>query len=95
MTQISRDDVLQLAQLASLQLGDDEVDGLQMDIQSTLVYVEQLSELDTEGVEPTYQVTGLENVWRQDEIKPGVSRQTLLNLAPESKDDQIKVPKVL
>ena len=96
MTQISRDDVLHLAQLSSLELGDGEIDGLQTDISNILGYVEQLDKLDTNGVEPTYQVTGLENVWREDTIIDyGISRQELLARAPESADNQIKVPKVL
>ncbi|HEU4830896.1 MAG TPA: Asp-tRNA(Asn)/Glu-tRNA(Gln) amidotransferase subunit GatC [Candidatus Saccharimonadales bacterium] len=96
MTQISRDDVQHLAQLSSLQLADDEIDALQADIGNILGYVEQLSELDTTGVEPTYQVTELENVWRDDTvIDYGVSREQLLALAPESANDSVKVPKVL
>ena len=96
MTQISRDDVLHLAQLSSLQLGDDEIDALQADIGNILGYVEQLGELDTTGVEPTYQVTGLTNVWRQDEIdQSGVTREQLLALAPEQQANSVKVPKVL
>jgi aspartyl-tRNA(Asn)/glutamyl-tRNA(Gln) amidotransferase subunit C len=59
MTQISRDNVLHLAQLSKLELADDEIDGLQTDISNILGYVEQLGKLDTTGVEPTYQVTGL------------------------------------
>lgn len=95
MTQISSDTVLALARLSNLQLEQDEVAGLAKDISGILAYVEQLNELDTEGVEPTYQVTGLENVWRSDEVETGIVRDQLLVLAPESKDDQIKVPKVL
>lgn len=96
MTQISRDDVLHLAQLSSLALGDDEIDGLRTDIENILGYVEQLSQLDTSGVEPTYQVTDLENVWRTDTIDDyGINRDDLIALAPESKDGQIMVPKVL
>lgn len=96
MTQISRDDVLHLAQLSSLQLADDEIDGLQTDIANILAYVEQLGELDTSGVEPTYQVTDLENVWRTDDvIDYGISREDLLARAPEAANHQIKVPKVL
>ena len=96
MTQISRDDVQHLAQLSSLQLADDETDSLQMDIENILGYVEQLSQLDTTGVEPTYQVTGLTNVWRDDTvIDYGVARETLLALAPEKTIDSVKVPKVL
>lgn len=96
MTDISRDDVLHLAQLSSLQLADDEVAALQQNIGDILGYVAQLGELNTEGVDPTYQVTGLENVWRDDVVQPGaVTREQLLALAPDSNDGQVKVPKVL
>lgn len=96
MTQISRDDVLHLAQLSSLQLADDEIDGLRADISNILGYVEQLNELNTEGVEPTYQVTGLSNVWREDKVvNYGITREELLARTPETVDFQIKVPKVL
>lgn len=96
MTQISRDDVLHLAQLSNLQLSQDEVASLQQDIDNIIGYVNQLSELDTTGVEPTYQVTDLENVWRDDVVvDSGVTRDELLSLAPGSVAHQIKVPKVL
>lgn len=96
MTNITRDDVLHLAQLSNLQLVDDEVDALQQNIGDILGYVDQLGELDTSGVEPTYQVTGLENVNRDDTVMASdVSREELLALAPEQHDGQVKVPKVL
>ncbi|MDD3035308.1 MAG: Asp-tRNA(Asn)/Glu-tRNA(Gln) amidotransferase subunit GatC [Candidatus Saccharimonadaceae bacterium] len=96
MTQISRDDVLHLAQLSNLELNDNEIDGLKTDLGNILGYVAQLGELDTDGVEPTYQVTDLENVWRNDEIIDyGINRENLLNLAPDSANNQVKVPKVL
>ena len=96
MSTITTDDVRHLAQLSNLQISDDEVDTLRGDLENILGYIEQLSELDTTGVEPTYQVTGLENVWRADEVQdPGVSREQLLELAPERTDNSVKVPKVL
>ncbi|MCX6728534.1 MAG: Asp-tRNA(Asn)/Glu-tRNA(Gln) amidotransferase subunit GatC [Candidatus Saccharibacteria bacterium] len=96
MTQISRDDVLHLAQLSKLELADSEIDGLQIDISNILGYVEQLSKLDTTGVEPTYQVTGLGNVWRDDTvINYGISREDLLARSPKVVNFQIEVPKVL
>lgn len=96
MTQITRDDVQHLAQLSSLLLDEAEIDRLQTDMQAIVGYIEQLSELDTDGVEPTYQVTDLENVWRNDNvIDDGVAREAMLNLAAEQKDNQVKVPKVL
>ena len=96
MSTITTDDVRHLAQLSNLQLADDEVDNLRGDLENILGYIEQLGELDTTGVEPTYQVTGLENVWRDDEVQDaGVSREQLLELAPEQTDNSVKVPKVL
>lgn len=96
MTQITRDDVLHLAQLSSLELSDSEITGLQADLGNILTYINKLSELDTKDVEPTYQVTGLQNVWRDDTvINYGVTREELLARAPESVDFQVKVPKVL
>lgn len=96
MTQITRDDVHHLAQLSSLQLGDEETEALRADLENILGYIEQLSELDTTGVEPTYQVTDLQNVWRDDVVDDyGIGREELIALAPEADKNQIKVPKVL
>ena len=95
MTTISTSDIQHLASLSSLALADNEVDGLRQDLEKIITYIEKLKELDTTDVEPTYQVTGLENVWREDEIQNDVDRDELLKLAPEQKDFQVKVPKVL
>ncbi len=96
MTQITRDDVQRLAQLSSLQLDETEIEGLRGDLENILGYIEQLSELDTTGVEPTYQVTDLRNVWREDVVDTyGANREELLGLAPALDGQQIKVPKVL
>ena len=96
MTTISTDDVHHLAQLSSLQLDTNQVESLRVDLENIVGYIEQLSELDTTGVEPTYQVTDLQNVWREDEVDDyGVSRESLLAMAPAADKNQIKVPKVL
>ena len=95
MTNISTSDIQHLASLSSLALADDEVDGLRQDLENIIGYIEQLSKLDTAGVEPTYQVTGLENVWREDEVQTGISAEKLLKLAPEKQNSQVKVPQVL
>lgn len=96
MSTITTDDVRHLAQLSNLQLRDDEVESLRGDLENIVGYIEQLGELDTTGVEPTYQVTGLENVWRDDEVQDSdVTREQLLALAPEQAEHSVKVPKVL
>jgi len=96
MSTITNDDVRHLAQLSSLQMSDAEVESLRADIEKIINYINQLDELDTDGVEPTYQVTGLQNIWRDDEIiDSSVSRRQLLALAAEQSDNCVKVPKVL
>lgn len=96
MTDISTSDVQHLAQLSSLQLDDHEAEALRVDLGNILGYIDQLSELNTDGVEPTYQVTDLQNVWRDDVVDNyGIGREQLLQLAPEADNNQIKVPKVL
>ena len=96
MSTITNDDVRRLAQLSSLQMSDDEVQAIRTDIENILNYVQQLNELDTTGIEPTYQVTGLQNVWRDDQIDGGgVSREQLLALATERTENCVKVPQVL
>ncbi len=96
MAQILLKDVQYLAQLSSLRLGNEEAEALRSDLEDIIDYITLLGELDTSGVEPTYQVTGLENVWREDEIDDyGVGRDQLLSLTSESESNQIKVPKVL
>lgn len=96
MTTITSDDVRHLAQLSNLQLSDEESANLEKDLTNIVGYIDQLSELDTNGVEPTYQVTGLQNIWRDDEIVlHPAGRDGLLALAPETLDNQVKIPKVL
>ena len=94
--EITREEILHLAQLSDFSLSDEEIDSLGQDLKNIIKYISQLDELDTDGVEPTYQVFEMENIWRPDEIQPQeADRAALLALAPESQDNQIKVPKVL
>ena len=92
---VSLDEVRHLAALSEINLTDDELTSLTTDIDNIVDYINQLEELDTDGVEPTFQLTGLRNVWREDKIEPQLPREKLLGLAPESEDNQVKVPKVL
>ena len=93
---IKREDIKHLSELSEFALSDKEIDALQGDLQGIIGYISQLDELNTENVEPTYQVFEMENVWREDEILPQeADREALLALTKETKDNQIKVPKVL
>ena len=94
--EIKCEDVKHLADLSDFSLSEKETSSLQNDLQDIIKYISQLDELNTEGVEPTYQVFEMENVWRDDEILPqDANREQLLAMTKEEKDHQIKVPKVL
>lgn len=96
MSTITVDTVKKLAVLSALSVSDDAATKLADELTAILGHVEQLNEVDTAGLEPTYQVTGLENVTRKDEIIDyGLSRDDLLKNAPESEDGSIKVERVL
>lgn len=94
--EITEKDIDHLAMLSNFSLDKAEKASLRQDLQNIIGYISQLDELDVEGVEPTYQVFEMENVWRPDEIQPQeADRAALLALAPAELDYQIKVPKVL
>jgi len=96
MTKLSRDDVLKLARLARIDLADDEVTEFEAEFNEILQYVEQLQAVDIEGFQPTSQVTGLTDVWREDEIMDyGYEPKDLLKNVPEVENDQIKVKRMI
>ncbi|MBQ1387809.1 Asp-tRNA(Asn)/Glu-tRNA(Gln) amidotransferase subunit GatC [Candidatus Saccharibacteria bacterium] len=94
--EIKREDIIHLADLSDFSLSESEITSLGQDLQGIIGYISQLEELDTDNTKPTYQVFEMENVWRADEILPqDATREELLALTKEEKDNQIKVPKVL
>jgi aspartyl-tRNA(Asn)/glutamyl-tRNA(Gln) amidotransferase subunit C len=96
MAKLTRDEVLKLAALSKLRLSDEEIEKLRSELSEILSYVETLDKVDTEGLQPTYQVSGLKNVYRRDEIKDyGYPLDSLLKNAPAVQDGQFKVKRVL
>ncbi len=96
MAKLSKDDVLKLAKLARLKLSDDEVAAFQGEISEILGYVEMLKDVDVSGLKPTYQVTGLTNVTRPDEVKDyGADQLALLKNAPKTEKSYIKVKRMI
>lgn len=93
---ISRDEILKLAKLSNLELTEAEVEKYQTEVSSILEMIAKLNEIDTDDVEPTYQVSGNKNVMREDTISNDiVPAEKLLDLAPRKNKGQIEVPKVL
>ncbi len=96
MTQISKDDVKYVAALAKIAITDDEAEKFTKDLSEILGYVEQLDSVNTDGLQPTYQVNGLINITRDDQIIDyKTSREKLLANAPKTNGEFVEVPKVL
>jgi aspartyl-tRNA(Asn)/glutamyl-tRNA(Gln) amidotransferase subunit C len=96
MAKLSREDILKLAQLARLDVTDEEVEEYSRELSELLDYVEQLGEVDVKGLKPTNQVSGLTNVTRDDEIKDyGYGTSELLKNVPAVEADQIKVNRMV
>lgn len=96
MSHLTKEEVLKLARLARLRLSEAEVAKYTHELEEILGYIEQLSRVDTNGLEPTNQVTGLHNVFRTDEVVEYQARpEKLLALLPNRKDDYIQVKRMI
>ncbi|MGZ5336284.1 MAG: Asp-tRNA(Asn)/Glu-tRNA(Gln) amidotransferase subunit GatC [Solirubrobacterales bacterium] len=89
---IDREQVLHIAKLARLRLGEDELERMSGELSKILEHVERIAELDLDGVEPTSHVIALENVLRPDEPRPSWPREDVLELAPDPAEGAFKVP---
>jgi aspartyl-tRNA(Asn)/glutamyl-tRNA(Gln) amidotransferase subunit C len=96
MADLTRDDILKLARLARISLSDEEVSEFTDEFSEILKYVEQLNAIDTTGLKPTSQVTGLLNVTRPDKILDyGYDPRSLLKNVPKTDNNQIKVKRMI
>jgi aspartyl-tRNA(Asn)/glutamyl-tRNA(Gln) amidotransferase subunit C len=96
MSKLSREDILKLAKLSRLELTDDEVTQFESEISAILEYVEQLQTADLNGLEPTYQVTGLKDVTRPDEVVDyQADPKALLKNAPATEKNHFKVKRMV
>jgi aspartyl-tRNA(Asn)/glutamyl-tRNA(Gln) amidotransferase subunit C len=92
---IDREQVRKVALLARLELSEAEESQLTSQIGSILEYVEQLSQLDVAGVEPTTRAIDASNVTRSDELRVYSDRAALLQEAPEPEGDFFRVPQIM
>ena len=89
------DTVRRIAQLARIALADDEVEHLREELNAILAFVEQLSEVDVEGVEPMTSVIPMAMKKRPDEVTDGGIPDDILKNAPAAQDGFFVVPKVV
>ena len=87
--------VRRIAHLARIALDDDEIEPLQRELNAILAFVEQLNEVDCEGVEPMTSVTPMPMKKRKDEVTDGGIAEDILRNAPAREGDYFAVPKVV
>jgi aspartyl-tRNA(Asn)/glutamyl-tRNA(Gln) amidotransferase subunit C len=92
---ITQETVNYIGALARLHLENSEAVKFAKDLESILHYVEKLNALDVSGVKPTSHVLNVENVFRDDGIKPGLSQEQALAFAVDKLNGAYKVPKVI
>lgn len=88
------DEVEHIAQLARLELSAEQKSLYREQLSNILDYIAKLSELDTASIPPTAGGGLARMELRSDQSSPGLSTQALLSNAPESEDDQFKIPPV-
>lgn len=88
-------DIEKVARLARIELSEEEKKTFGDQLEQVLTYMEQLNRLDTTGVEPTSHAIPMDNVFREDEVKPSFPREEVLNISPDQEDDHFKVPRII
>lgn len=93
---ISKDETKHIAHLSRLTLSEKELTKFSEQLSDILGFMEKLSQVKTDGIKPVAQITGLENIWRQDLVRPcQIKKEDLLKNAPKQKDGFIKVKAIL
>lgn len=93
---ITREEINHIAELSRLELTEEEKDRYGAQLDKILEYIGQLDEVDTSKIEPTAQVSGLVDVWREDKVKDWSPAEVAEALQQgELEDRQIKVKRVL
>ena len=92
---ISEQDIKTVASLSRLRIRDEEAEDVLFQLNKILTYVENLQSLDTSNIEPTTYALPMQNVFRDDKVKPSLDRELALSNAPLKEAGYFKVPRVL
>ena len=92
---VDADTVRRVAHLARIAVAEDEVAGLQGELNAILAFVEQLTEVDVEGIEPMTSVMPMEMKTREDVVTDGEIPDMIVQNAPLREDHFFVVPKVV
>ena len=95
MSKINKEEVKKVAQLARLQLNEDEINYHSEQLVKILEYIKQLEAIDTDNTPCTTRAIEVTNVFRKDQRKSCDYTEELLDLAPSREDNFFKVPKII
>tara|TARA_B100000401_G_scaffold53441_1_gene31229 strand:- start:260 stop:553 length:294 start_codon:yes stop_codon:yes gene_type:complete len=95
MTKINKEEVKKVANLARLELDEEEINNHADQLEKILKYIKQLEKIDTENVACTTRAIEVKNVFRKDENKNSDCTEELLELGPSREDKYFKVPKII
>ncbi len=92
---IDENQILKVAKLARLELGDDEKKEFSKQLNDIIEYVEKINEMDTDNVSSADYIGDLKNVFRKDEVQPSIDPKEIEKVAPEFSEGHIVVPKII
>ena len=93
--EISKEEILHIAKLASLKIKENEIDDYRKNLQDILNFAKTINSLDTSKIEETNGISSNVNVLRTDEVKEFKDAQSLMQNAPEKKQNMFVIPKVI
>jgi aspartyl-tRNA(Asn)/glutamyl-tRNA(Gln) amidotransferase subunit C len=92
---LSRDQVISIAELAKLDLTEQEIEQYAEQLSAVLDYASRLEQLNTDDIPPTASVLPLQNVMREDVVRPSLPREQVIANAPAAIEGQFRVDAVL
>ena len=92
---ISKEEIIHIAKLASLNLSEEEIAKYANDMTDILEFAEIVNNLNTDDIKETVGINGEYNVFRKDEVKQSISKEELLKNAPSQDEGMFRIPKVI
>ena len=93
--EVSKEEILHIADLAHLNIEEDKVEEYMLNLQDILNFANIVNKQDVEGLEVTIGANEAKNVFRKDEIKEFENIEGLMANAPDKAQNMFKIPKVL
>lgn len=95
MSEIDKATVAKIARLSRIKIEDDQLDAMAGELNNILGWIEQLDEVNTDGIEPMASVVDTKLKWRKDQVTDGDKQEAVLKNAPRAEYGFFAVPKVI